>query len=121
MEKLGFYSFMSLWWTIPETKHFPVQTFCFFNVYVSEQASPLPSFFPELAKEQGYKPHFIESKRAWTNLTQIDMSKLWGDPRLGKSGISICPDLCRYLNNSTEPWNLKTEIIIKSAQLLPSV
>lgn len=36
-------------------------------------------------------------------------SELWGDPRLGKSGIRICSDLCHYPNNSTRPWNLKSK------------
>lgn len=37
-------------------------------------------------------------------------SELWGDPRLGKSGIRICSELCHYPNNSTRPWNLKSRV-----------
>lgn len=108
-KSLAFKSFMSLWWPTPETKHFPVHTLCFFNVFVSEQASPQLSFFPELAEELSYKPHF-DRKQMSLNYTHPpkNTSELWGDPSLGKSGIRICSELCRYPNNSTRPWNLKS-------------
>lgn len=99
---------MSLWWPTPETKHFRVHALCFFNVYVSEQASPLLSFFLELVEELRYQLHRKQMSLNYTHPSK-NTSELWGDPRLGKSGIRICSDLCHYPNNSTRPWNLKSK------------
>lgn len=117
--KLAF-TLRSVRWPIHETKYFPAQTLCFFHV--SEQASPLLSFFPELVKEHGYKPPFIESRWAWTNPTPLRTRPNSGEiPGLASLAFRIWSDLCHYSNSITGPWDLESEITIKSTQPLPSV